>query len=200
MHRFFALTSSLTFALLLTTACGGDDGSEESTDSNAESAEEAGETADETDTGGDTGGEDVCGSEWAEKDGTTTSIMDDWGLPCLSDDECVTALGDGATCVLNILGVYELPGGYCSKLGCELPDNQTTVLLDAPDCDANGGVACVGVAGTYTVCAEPCSTSSECGREGYGCRIMPLIGQEDDQTFCLMDPVDCCLEDDICGG
>ena len=189
MSRFSVLRSlSVGFALLLApVACTDDGGTDDNADDN-------GTTTDTNDTG-DTDTTDagaVCGQEWAEKDGTTPSIMEDWGLPCMDDAPCIAALGDGGKCVTNILGVYDLPGGYCAKEGCALPDNVTTFVLDAPDCDPNGGIACVGVQNVYTVCAKPCENSSQCGREGYGCRIMPNIAMETDQTFCLMDPDDCC--------
>lgn len=192
MNRLGVLTTGLALlGLLCLPACdgGGDEGSDEASDG-TDSADGMDDTA--GDTAGDTGGMLACGDEWAEKDGMTESIMDDWGLPCMSDADCTAALGDTAVCVTDILGVYELPGGYCSKLDCELPDNLTTFVLDAEDCDPNGGIACIGVAGTYTVCAEPCDNSSQCGREGYGCRIMPNIASEGDPTFCLMDPEACC--------
>jgi hypothetical protein len=145
----------------------------------------------------DTGPSRMCGEEWpdVEKDPNVESIMDDWGLPCMSDADCVDAIGPDAACVTNILGVYDLPGGYCSKLSCELPNSQTTFVLDAADCSADGGIACVGVAGVYTVCAEPCTSDSECGRVGYACTVMPNIGAEGDPTFCLMNAADCCTTD-----
>ena len=135
-----------------------------------------------------------CGTEWAEKDGTTPSIMETWGAPCATDDECVPLLGEGAKCIQNILGVYDLPGGYCSR-ECSLPDTSVSFELDSPDCDPNGGVACVGVEGAFTACALPCESHDQCGREGYGCRLMPDIAAEGDPTFCLMNTVDCCTTD-----
>ena len=174
MKRIGALSVGLAVGLVLSvTSC--DDGSEASEEE-------------------DTGPARECGDEWpeVEKDESVESIMDDWGLPCLSDEDCVGALGPDATCVTNILNVYDLPGGYCSKLNCELPDSNTSFVLDAEDCSAEGGIACVGVSGIYTVCAEPCASDSECGRQGYACTVMPNIGGADDPTFCLMNPDDCC--------
>ena len=141
---------------------------------------------------GTTGGSSQpCGSEWAEKDGTTPSIMDEWGAPCMADSDCMPILGEGAVCINNILGVYDLPGGFCTKY-CELPDSGTSFVLDAPDCDANGGVACVGAKDIFTACIIPCDTSDQCGREGYGCRTMPTLASDGDPSFCLMSTEDCC--------
>jgi hypothetical protein len=135
-----------------------------------------------------------CGSEWAEKDGTTASIMDVWGAPCTSDADCMQALGADGICVLDILGVYELPGGLCTK-NCQLPDASTTFVEDATDCDEMGGVSCVGGKDLFSVCMIPCTDSSQCGREGYGCRTMPTLASEGDPTFCLMNVADCCTLD-----
>lgn len=135
-----------------------------------------------------------CGTEWAEKSGTGTSIMDMWGAPCMSSADCVPLLGEGAECITNILGVYDLPGGFCSKY-CDLPDSGTSFLLDSEQCDPAGGVACVGAQGLFTACIIPCTSSDECGREGYGCRTMPTLAAEGDPTFCLMSPTDCCTTD-----
>jgi hypothetical protein len=134
----------------------------------------------------------TCGSEWAEKDGMTPSIMEIWGAPCTSDADCVPTLGANGVCLTNILGAYQFPGGYCTKY-CDLPDTSTTFVHDAPGCDPDGGVTCTGAKDFFSVCMLPCTDSSECGREGYGCRGIPTLASADDPTFCLMDPSDCCL-------
>jgi hypothetical protein len=123
-----------------------------------------------------------CGTEWAEKDGTTPSIMDVWGAPCTTDADCMPTLGADGVCVQNILGVYDLPGGFCSKY-CELPDSATSFIHDAPDCDPAGGVTCVGAKDLFSACIIPCTASDQCGREGYGCRTMPTLASEGDPTF-----------------
>ena len=151
---------------------------------------EAGGTDDET--GGPQKNE--CGTEWAEKDGTTPSIMDAWGAPCSVDADCEPLLGADAKCIQNILNVYDLPGGYCTR-ECHLADTSVSFELDSPDCDPNGGVACVGVEGAFTACALPCDSHDQCGREGFGCRLMPSIASEGDPTFCLMNATDCCTTD-----
>src|SRR5690606_686683 len=113
---------------------------------------------------GETGNQkNECGTEWAEKDGMTPSIMDTWGAPCATDADCVPLLGDGAVCIQNILGVYDLAGGYCTR-SCSLPNTSVTFEHNDPDCDPNGGVTCVGVEGAFTACALPCDNHSQCGR------------------------------------
>ncbi len=169
MRLFACLTSTLALTLGIVLGC----------DSGGEGDDETGR---------------VCGEEWGEKDGTTASIMDSWGAPCMTNAECETVLGAGAECVTNILGVYDLPGGYCSK-PCQLPGTDVSYELDDMECDPNGGIACVGVQGVYTVCAMPCESDSQCGREGYACTIMPNIGADGDPTFCLMNSKDCCTTD-----
>ena len=135
-----------------------------------------------------------CGTEWAEKDAPTTSIMDVWGAPCTTDADCMPTLGADGVCVQNILGVYDLPGGFCSKY-CDLPDSSTSFVHDHPMCDPAGGVTCVGAKDLFSACIIPCTSSNECGREGYGCRTMPTLAAEGDPTFCLMSTTDCCTTD-----
>ncbi|KIG17978.1 hypothetical protein DB30_02193 [Enhygromyxa salina] len=145
---------------------------------------------------GDTTG-DACGTEWAEKDGVTESIMTTWGAPCMQDADCQALLGDDAICITDIIGVFALPGGYCNK-ACSLPDAQTTFVLDSVECDPEGGIACIGAQDLFTACAPPCESSSQCGREGYGCQPMPIIAGEGDPSFCLMNTEDCCLAAEGC--
>lgn len=148
------------------------------------------------DSGDETGGpqKNECGTEWADKDDGTPSLMDAWGAPCTSNADCVPLLGDGAKCIQNILSVYDLPGGYCTR-SCKLPNTSVTFEHNSADCDPDGGVTCVGVEGAFTACALPCESHDQCGREGYGCRMMPSIAAEGDPTFCLMNAMDCCTTD-----
>ncbi|WP_052547437.1 hypothetical protein [Enhygromyxa salina] len=181
MTRPALLTSCLALVLsCFVPACdGGDDSSDDSSDTEATST---------------TSGGMPCGTEWAEKDGMTESIMDAWGAPCMQKSDCEPMLGADAQCVSNILGVYNLPGGFCTKY-CELPDTMTTFIHDAADCDPAGGVTCVGAKDLFTACIIPCENDSQCGREGYGCRTMPTLASEGDPTFCLMNTTDCCTTD-----
>ena len=71
-------------------------------------------------------------------------------------------------------------------------------MLDDLTCDPNGGIACVGAMGLFTACANPCSEDSECSREGYACIAMPVISSPGDQTFCLMNEAECCLDPTMC--
>ena len=179
LRHTFGLSALLAASFLLfAPAC--DAGADEDTD----------DTANTTTTGSGV----PCGTEWADKDGTTPSIMDEWGAPCLQDEDCMPILGEGAVCVQNILGVYDLPGGFCSKY-CELPDSSTTFVRDAPDCSADGGVTCIGAKDIFTACIIECESSDQCGREGYGCRPMPTLAAEGDPSFCLMSTADCCTTD-----
>jgi hypothetical protein len=148
-------------------------------------------------TGDETGADLVCGEEFVEKDGTTATIMATWGSPCTADADCEPGLGAGATCINNILGVYDLPGGYCTR-PCTVGSTETTFVLDSAECDPNGGIACVGIDGAFTACAPVCSSDSQCSREGYACTIMPNIGAEADPTFCLMNAEACCSTPGTC--
>lgn len=119
-----------------------------------------------------------------------------WGAPCATNDDCIALLGPGGECLFQAV-VYELPGGYCSKK-CALPDDQTLIVLDAPDCDPAGGVHCIGQSSVdFQYCTVPCTDDSQCTRENYECRQMPQLAQEGDPTFCLM--ADCCLGECACG-
>jgi hypothetical protein len=119
-----------------------------------------------------------------------------WGTPCTTDADCAH-LGEMGECFENVLGVYELPGGACT-VRCELPDSGTTVVEDDPQCDPNGGIACMGAKGIFSACLPPCTDDSQCGREGYGCIRMPTISAEGDAKFCLMNPDACCLDPTMC--
>ena len=185
MNHALRLFSCGSLALCLTLGCDGTE-AEDSADATTNASGDG-------DGDGDGDASQPCGTEWAEKtDPSVASIMDVWGAPCTSDDECVAIIGDGATCVTNILGVYDLPGGFCSIENCQLPDTNTTYIHDATDCDPDGGVTCVGAKDLFTACIIPCTSNDECGREGYGCRTMPTLASEGDPTFCLMSPADCC--------
>ena len=116
-------------------------------------------------------------------------IMETWGAACTTNEECIDLIGDPAAVCDFAAVVYELPGGYCTK-PCMLPDLDTRFVLDDPQCSADGGVACLGVMGTFERCAIPCTDSAQCNREGYECRLLPLVGVEGDPNFCLMP--DCC--------
>lgn len=150
------------------------------------------DSGDDGDTGVD---KNECGTAWGgAKDPAVPSIMEDFGAPCMTDADCEPVLGANGVCVTDILGVYSLPGGFCS-LDCDLPDTQTSFENDSMQCDPNGGVTCVGAQGLYTSCIRECTSDLECGREGYACRTMPTLAKEGDPKFCLMNTVDCCLTD-----
>ena len=108
--------------------------------------------------------------------------MAKWGHACASDDDCIALLGDDAVCLKDILELYELPGGYCSK-PCELPP-ETAYFPDHPACGP--GATCIGADGYFEACTIECEDDDECPREGYECRLMPTIGQNGDPRFCLM--------------
>lgn len=173
MTRSMALCSCLALGLLwLAPGCdGGDDNEDTAAD-------------------GDSGGQ-PCGTEWADKSGEADDLMVEYGAPCMQDSDCTPLLGEDGVCVTNILEVYDLPGGFCTKY-CDLPDAGTSFEHDNEQCSPDGGVTCVGANGLFTACILECETSDQCGREGYGCRTMPTLAAEGDPKFCLMNPTDCC--------
>jgi len=115
--------------------------------------------------------------------GDDTSLMKTYGAACSTDGDCQKLLGPDGKCLKDILGVYSLPGGYCSTF-CQLPDQQTTYLTDAKDCLMLAD--CVGLMGYFEGCAHACTDDSQCPRDGYECRRMPQISNEGDPEFCLM--------------
>jgi hypothetical protein len=159
-----------------------------SDDTNADSADSASQSTTNGSATGSDGG--MCPLEQPANtsDGSSDPLMDAWGAPCSSDADCVALLGDGAVCDTMAV-IYELPGRFCTK-ECELPDTSTTFVLDHPECDPNGGVACVGQKPIFQRCAVVCTDDAQCNRDGYYCRRMPMISQDSDPTFCLMP--DCC--------
>lgn len=168
-----ALAHTLTFVIVTTlVACPADDG----------------DTGTPDDTGAD--GAEMCpdGDFGMGTDGQTNDVMQTWGSPCETNEDCVAVLGEGATCE-DMAVIYELPGGYCTK-PCSLPDANTRVVEDAMDCDPAGGVACIGQMGFFENCAVLCTDDAQCSRDGYFCRQMPMISAEGDPKACLMP--DCC--------
>ncbi len=127
-------------------------------------------------------------------DGQSNPLMETWGAPCETDADCVALIGDGAVCQ-DMAVIYELPGNYCTK-PCTLPDGDTRAVPDAMECDPEGGVACIGQKGFFERCALLCTDDMQCNRDGYYCRRMPMIANEDDPKSCLMP--DCCQ--DTCAG
>jgi hypothetical protein len=129
---------------------------------------------------------DVTTSEVTTTGSTTAGAdlgkMATWGHACVSDDDCVALLGDDAVCLKDVLELYELPGGYCSKL-CEIAP-QTLYEFDDPTCGP--GVVCIGADGYFEACAVECDDNSDCPREGYECRRMPTLSVAGDPMFCLM--------------
>ncbi|MBL8971168.1 MAG: hypothetical protein JNK56_11330 [Myxococcales bacterium] len=115
--------------------------------------------------------------------GDDMSLMKTYGAPCGTDADCQKLLGPDGKCLKDILGVYALPGGYCSTF-CQLPDQQTTYIANAPDCLMMAD--CVGLMGYFEGCAFQCTDNAQCPRDGYECRRMPQISNPDDPTYCLM--------------
>lgn len=185
LSRSAALLSSLALGLLCSLPACDDAASGDGSEA------DGGETG-----GGETGGGSVCGDEWieGEKDPATPSIMEEYGAPCTTDADCEPILGADGICVTEILGVYELPGGFCSK-ACDLANTSVSFEHDAAQCSAEGGVTCVGAQGLFTACIIECTDDSQCKREGYGCRNMPTLAAEGDPKFCLMSTKDCCTTD-----
>ena len=115
--------------------------------------------------------------------GGDAGLMTHHGAPCETDADCKELLGAGGVCLKDILGVYALPGGYCST-DCDLPDQSTTYITDAPDCTMMAD--CLGLMGYFEGCAHACTDDSQCPRDGYECRQMPQISNQNDPEFCLM--------------
>ncbi|HEY0132666.1 MAG TPA: hypothetical protein VGB85_01265 [Nannocystis sp.] len=115
--------------------------------------------------------------------GGVEDLMKVHGHACGTDDDCKALLGPDGICQKDILGVYSLPGGYCTTY-CQLPDQQTTYQLDSRFCTL--GADCVGLMGYFEACAHVCTDTAQCPREGYECRQMPQISNPDDPKFCLM--------------
>lgn len=163
--------------------------------------------ASDTDTSNDTGSETdtSAGSESSESDsgdtdfpncpdgsvapGSGENLMEKYGRPCEADSDC-DDLGEDAKCVKTILEVAHAPAGYCSR-DCDLPDGNTK--YDDASCGEDG-LTCLGVMGFFEACAPPCTSDDQCHREGYECRLLPVVGAENEPTFCLM--VDECVASD----
>ncbi|MCA9661385.1 MAG: hypothetical protein KC486_23800 [Myxococcales bacterium] len=179
--RSLASICALPFALALALGgCSGDDSSssasETSSDSNSSTSNSGGSETGDVMT-------QLCGS--GEKtEGSATNLMESWGAPCTTDQECVDLIGEGGTCLENILEIFVLPMGYCAKL-CELPDSDTKYVENHPTC--GDGQICLGAKDFFEACAVPCESDDECQRDGYTCQILPMgVGVDGDPKFCLM--------------
>lgn len=133
----------------------------------------------------------AAGAVGETTDGASNPLMLTWGAHCTSHAQCVALLDDPDAICETMAVIYELPGGYCTK-PCTLPDATTQFVPDAPDCDAGGGVACIGSKNVFERCALPCTDDMQCNRDGYICRQLPLISQPDDPRMCLMP--ECCQD------
>lgn len=177
-------------ATLLATACG-DDGNMPTSTNDTTPPNTSGATDDttppttaETPTSEGTAGTAEAGDTDETTAASGDNLMTNYGAPCKVDADCKGVLDDSAVCVLNILGVYDLPGGYCST-NCMMPaDMMTTSVSMAPDCLL--GADCVGLDGFFEACSFPCTDDSQCQRADYECRQLPQIAAADDPKYCLM--------------
>ena len=115
--------------------------------------------------------------------GDDMNLMKIHGSACATDDDCKAVLGADGVCQKDILGIYALPGGYCTTY-CQLPDQQTTYQTDSAFCTMMAD--CVGLMGFFEACAHECTDNIQCPRAGYECRQMPQISNPGDPKFCLM--------------
>lgn len=115
--------------------------------------------------------------------GDDTDLMKTLGHACKTDADCQALVGPKGVCQQDILGVYALPGGYCTTY-CQLPDQQTTYQLASASCTMMAD--CVGLMGYFEACAHVCTDDTQCQRPGYECRVMPQISNPGDPKFCLM--------------
>jgi len=184
MRSLPTLVLSLSTFALSICACAGDDSGDSASDT--QTTDETNATASETET--ETGNADVktqlCGTG-DKTEGSGTNLMEKWGSPCSSNDDCVAIAGEGAECLDNILDIYVLPQGYCAK-PCSLPDNDTQYVDNDPMC-GDEGMTCLGAVGFFETCALPCTSDDECQRDGFSCQLLPQIGAESDPKFCLMN-------------
>lgn len=140
-------------------------------------------TAAPTTAGPDTDATATAASTTDATTGGDAGLMGKYGAPCMTDADCVPLLGAGGKCLKDILGVYNLPGGYCST-DCDFPDQMQTYIPMAADCEL--GADCIGLMGYFEGCTFPCTDDSQCPRAGYECRQMPEISNIGDPTYCLM--------------
>jgi len=181
-------TACLTFAAaLLMAACGEDEKLTDSSPSSTPmtSSDPSGTTTDDSasETGTPTTGSSAEGTDTGV-DLNPDNLMEKYGAPCTVDADCQALIAPSATCVKDILGVYTLPGGYCSN-PCAMPaDMDITYVKHHPDCFF--GVDCVGLDGYFEACAPTCTDNSQCPRADYECRQMPQISVMGDPKYCLM--------------
>ncbi len=126
----------------------------------------------------DAGSGDTESDTWGTGQGDLPPGWGNFGGPCETDDDC-TGYSDRARCIQdNILGVINVPGGYCSaccdEAGSYCADN----------------IQCIGIDDLYLICAVQCDEHEDCRQdEGYECRTIPpyLDTSPFPGTFCLPD-------------
>ena len=188
--RSLRLLAALALAAAVTSvACDSDD-----EDSGGDTAGGSDSAATETSAG--TAGGEAC---WEAADASVVrdpaqNILTTWGSACTSNADCIAVTGDpAAICDQVAAEIYSLPGGYCTK-ECDVeeggPNTVGITEIGDPDCAADGSLNCVGLPGVYQRCLKPCDGDIQCGREGYVCRQLPLVGTPEEPKGCLM--YDCC--------
>lgn len=184
-------------ASLVLLACSGDSGEDTETTGTG-TASSTGTTAAETDATTTGSAMDMYCKSGAPMPGSGTNLMEKWGAPCTTDQQCVDLIGEGGVCLDNILDIYLLPMGYCAKL-CSLPDATTKYVPDDPVCGM--GQTCLGAKDFFEACAVPCTDDAQCQREGYTCQVLPQLGADGEPKFCLMGPncTNACVNDGMCG-
>lgn len=178
-------TACLLLTALLATACGDDGTLTQTTTNDSQPMTTGSASAEETgaETGTPTTGDPTAGTDTGV-DLNPDNLMEKYGAPCTEDADCVALIAPNAVCVKEILGVYTLPGGYCSS-PCAMPmDTEITYVKHHPEC--HFGVDCVGLDGYFESCAPTCTDNSQCPRTDYECRRMPTISVEGDPMYCLM--------------
>ncbi|MDJ0761642.1 MAG: hypothetical protein QNJ97_01530 [Myxococcota bacterium] len=129
----------------------------------------------DTDTG--TGDTDTASDTGASGQGDLPEGWGHFGAPCETDVDC-EGYSDRHRCLQkNILGIINLPGGYCTAC-----------------CDKAGewcapGIHCIGLDEVYLICAATCQSDDQCRTtDGYTCTQLPYLdASQFPYNYCLPD-------------
>jgi len=97
-----------------------------------------------------------------------------FGEACENDEDCQGYPGE-RRCLHDVLGLINVPGGYCSS------------CCDEEEIDGCApGIDCVGANNVYVVCLAHCETDADCRQsEGYVCIPIYYIPDVFPGTYCL---------------
>ena len=132
-------------------------------------------TGEDTDTGS-TGGDSETST--FEHQSNLPEGWSGFGAACVEHGDCVDYPGQ-RRCLKNVIGLINVPGGYCSSC-CNEPGEDV----------CGPGIDCVGADGVYLICLSRCASDADCRQDGgfCECRSIYYIPDQFPGNYCLPKP------------